>query len=313
MQSLSALPLSQLLMSARNYSGDTSLPVGYAHAPPVGYSVVGYAPSAQDTSGLQSYQTHQQAIQYLTQAHQQPHSVAMPVPMRAPTPSQPPTDTLFVTNISAGIASDAVERAFETCPGFKDCRVRTDRAGATVAFVYFLTVAAAATARSALDGLLQLRPQDAAVRIEFASSSTAEGPSSKRPRGEDDAAARASSPPRLQQKPASDERDDDSAAAAGKSVSLFVTGVPPGVTERELAHIFRPFRGFRDVRILLVNKNSAGASLHGRFHNVFVDFDRSQDAAVAMRTLQGYVFDLRARDGDYLQIEYARPPRRPNA
>jgi hypothetical protein len=306
MQSLGALPLSQLLMSARNFSGDTSL--GYAPAVGGGY-VVGFAPSAQDTSGLQSYQTHQQAMQYLTQAHQQPHAVPMPMPQPAPAPapapsreSRPPTETLFVTNISAGIASDAIERAFETCPGFKDCRVRSDRAGATVAFVEFFSVAAAATAKSALDGLLQLRPQDAAVRIEFASSS--EAPSSKRPRGED--AARAPSP----SAPQSDERED---SGGGKSVSLFVNGVPPGVTERELAHIFRPFRGFRDVRILSVNKNSPGAALHGRIHNVFVDFDRPHDAAVAMRTLQGYVFDLRERDGEYLHIELARPPRRPPA
>jgi len=68
--------------------------------------------------------------------------------------------------------------------------------------------------------------------------------------------------------------------AAGE-VTLFVGGVPPGVTRRELLHIFRPYAGFSNLR----NADREGNTL------VFVTYATMVQAMFVMETLAGYVFD----------------------
>ncbi|KAA0050536.1 RNA-binding protein 2-like isoform X1 [Cucumis melo var. makuwa] len=67
------------------------------------------------------------------------------------------------------------------------------------------------------------------------------------------------------------------------SNTLFVEGLPSSCTRREVAHIFRPFVGYKEVR--LVNKESRSA---GRDPVVlgFVDFVSPAHAATAMDALQ---------------------------
>ncbi|KAH0470609.1 hypothetical protein IEQ34_000332 [Dendrobium chrysotoxum] len=89
------------------------------------------------------------------------------------------------------------------------------------------------------------------------------------------------------------------------SNTLFVEGLPANCTRREVSHIFRPFIGFQEVR--LVNKDSRH---HGGDPLVlcFVDFVTANQAATAMDALQGYQFDEHDRDSAYLRLQFARFP-----
>ncbi|XP_077234410.1 RNA-binding protein 1-like [Tasmannia lanceolata] len=89
------------------------------------------------------------------------------------------------------------------------------------------------------------------------------------------------------------------------SNTLFVEGLPADCRRREVSHIFRPFVGFKEVR--LVNKeprNPGGEPLV----LCFVDFSNPNHAAVAMDALQGYKFDEHDRDSAILRLQFARFP-----
>ncbi|KAJ3692729.1 hypothetical protein LUZ60_011824 [Juncus effusus] len=67
------------------------------------------------------------------------------------------------------------------------------------------------------------------------------------------------------------------------SSTLYVEGLPPSCTRREVSHIFRPFVGYREVR--LVTKE--GKNKDGNPHVLcFVDFTGPAHAAVALDALQ---------------------------
>ncbi|KAF0898307.1 hypothetical protein E2562_007159 [Oryza meyeriana var. granulata] len=71
---------------------------------------------------------------------------------------------------------------------------------------------------------------------------------------------------------------------ADASSTLYVEGLPANCTRREVSHIFRPFVGFREVR--LVNKESRHPG--GDPHVLcFVDFDNPAQATLALEALQG--------------------------
>uniref|UniRef100_A0A453RQ89 RRM domain-containing protein n=1 Tax=Aegilops tauschii subsp. strangulata TaxID=200361 RepID=A0A453RQ89_AEGTS len=68
------------------------------------------------------------------------------------------------------------------------------------------------------------------------------------------------------------------------SNTLYIEGLPANCTRREVSHIFRPFVGFREVR--LVNKESRHPG--GDPHVLcFVDFDSPAQATIALEALQG--------------------------
>ncbi|XP_077248637.1 nucleic acid/nucleotide binding protein [Tasmannia lanceolata] len=89
------------------------------------------------------------------------------------------------------------------------------------------------------------------------------------------------------------------------SNTLFVEGLPPDSTKREVAHIFRPFLGFKEVR--LVNKEPKH---HGGDTLVlcFVDFTNTGCAASALSALQGYKMDEHDPDSAFLRLQFARYP-----
>eukprot|EP00262_Sarcandra_glabra_P009268 TRINITY_DN2337_c2_g1_i1.p1 TRINITY_DN2337_c2_g1~~TRINITY_DN2337_c2_g1_i1.p1 ORF type:complete len:252 (-),score=36.99 TRINITY_DN2337_c2_g1_i1:348-1103(-) len=89
------------------------------------------------------------------------------------------------------------------------------------------------------------------------------------------------------------------------SNTLFVEGLPPDSTKREVAHIFRPFLGFKEVR--LVNKE---AKHHGGDPLIlcFVDFANAGCAATALSALQGYRMDEHEPDSPILRLQFARYP-----
>jgi hypothetical protein len=80
--------------------------------------------------------------------------------------------------------------------------------------------------------------------------------------------------------------------------SLFVEGVPPDASEREIAHVFRPFIGYLGMR--LVARRIQLAPL------VFVDFASTEAAVAAREGLQGYKFDPADPTDRGIHIQFAR-------
>ena len=68
---------------------------------------------------------------------------------------------------------------------------------------------------------------------------------------------------------------------------VFIEGLPADATEREVAHILRPFPGFRTCRVKQTRKEQ-----NGRKSTIcFCDFDEVFQATICIHTLQGYRFD----------------------
>ncbi|GAB2223504.1 hypothetical protein Droror1_Dr00017645 [Drosera rotundifolia] len=87
------------------------------------------------------------------------------------------------------------------------------------------------------------------------------------------------------------------------SNTLYVEGLPYNTSRREVAHIFRPFVGYKEVR--LVNKeprHSGGDPIL----LCFVDFASPAHAATAKDAIQGYKFDEHDRDSPVLRLQFAR-------
>ncbi|RCV12608.1 hypothetical protein SEVIR_2G292900v4 [Setaria viridis] len=83
--------------------------------------------------------------------------------------------------------------------------------------------------------------------------------------------------------------------------TIYVDGLPTNTTRREVAHIFRQYMGYREVR--LVNKGSS------RHLICFVDFATPAHAFLAMRTLQGYKFDEQDHHSRNLNLQFSHSPR----
>lgn len=78
--------------------------------------------------------------------------------------------------------------------------------------------------------------------------------------------------------------------------TVYVQGIPTDATEREVAHIFRPFVGFKTVRLIPREKR------HGeKVILCFADFENTLQTTIVINTLQGYRFD---RD-DILGLQFS--------
>uniref|UniRef100_A0A2P2KDT0 Nucleic acid binding protein n=1 Tax=Rhizophora mucronata TaxID=61149 RepID=A0A2P2KDT0_RHIMU len=87
--------------------------------------------------------------------------------------------------------------------------------------------------------------------------------------------------------------------------TLFVEGLPPDCTRREVAHIFRPFVGYKEVRLVSKESRRPGGD---PLILCFVDFLSPAHAATAKDALQGYIFDEHDRDSVHLRLQFARYP-----
>ncbi|KAH7538272.1 RNA-binding protein 1 [Ziziphus jujuba] len=87
--------------------------------------------------------------------------------------------------------------------------------------------------------------------------------------------------------------------------TLFVEGLPANCTRREVAHIFRPFVGYKEVRLVSKESRHPGGD---PLVLCFVDFVSPAHAATAMDALQGYKFDEHDRDSVNLRLQFARYP-----
>ncbi|XP_011084057.1 RNA-binding protein 2 [Sesamum indicum] len=92
--------------------------------------------------------------------------------------------------------------------------------------------------------------------------------------------------------------------------TLYVEGLPADSTEREVAHIFRPFMGYMGLRLVRREPRQLGGQ---PVVLCFVDFLTSAHAARAMDLLQGYQVDTNDSESGYLRLEFSRCPdgRRP--
>ncbi|XP_047091813.1 RNA-binding protein 2-like, partial [Lolium rigidum] len=89
---------------------------------------------------------------------------------------------------------------------------------------------------------------------------------------------------------------------------LFVDGLPTDCTRREVAHLFRPFVGFKDLRLVHKEPRRSGDKAYVL---CFVEFSDAKCAFTAMKALQEYSFDERKPDAPVLKIRFARFPFRP--
>ncbi|KAJ8771299.1 hypothetical protein K2173_026476 [Erythroxylum novogranatense] len=87
--------------------------------------------------------------------------------------------------------------------------------------------------------------------------------------------------------------------------TLFVEGLPPDCTRREVSHIFRPFVGYKEVRLVSKESRRPGGD---PLILCFVDFLSPAHAATAKDALQGYNFDEHDRDSVHLRLQFARYP-----
>ncbi|XP_059667273.1 RNA-binding protein 1-like isoform X2 [Cornus florida] len=87
--------------------------------------------------------------------------------------------------------------------------------------------------------------------------------------------------------------------------TLFVEGLPANCTRREVSHIFRPFVGYKEVRLVTKESRHVGGD---PLVLCFVDFQSPAHAATALDALQGYKFDEHDRDSVNLRLQFARYP-----
>ncbi|ONK71346.1 uncharacterized protein A4U43_C04F7560 [Asparagus officinalis] len=89
------------------------------------------------------------------------------------------------------------------------------------------------------------------------------------------------------------------------SNSIFIEGLPLDSTEREVAHIFRPFLGYEETR--LVKKELKHPDAEQKVFS-FVDFTDAVCAMTALNALQGYKLDERKPDSLVLKLKFSRAP-----
>ncbi|XXG41387.1 hypothetical protein AAC387_Pa01g1859 [Persea americana] len=86
---------------------------------------------------------------------------------------------------------------------------------------------------------------------------------------------------------------------------LFVDGLPSDCTRREVAHLFRPFIGFKEIRVIHKEPRRSGEKAAVL---CFVEFNDAKCALTALDALQGYKFDEKKSDVPVLRIQFAHFP-----
>ncbi|GAB2285962.1 hypothetical protein Dimus_020388 [Dionaea muscipula] len=91
-------------------------------------------------------------------------------------------------------------------------------------------------------------------------------------------------PDAMHERPEALRRLDNLPPPAGKSNILFVDGLPKDCTRREVGHLFRPFIGFKDIKVVHKEPRRSGDKATVL---CFVVFDDAKCALTAMEALQG--------------------------
>ncbi|KMT13643.1 hypothetical protein BVRB_4g080290 [Beta vulgaris subsp. vulgaris] len=109
----------------------------------------------------------------------------------------------------------------------------------------------------------------------------------------------------IYERPESQRRVDGISLHERESNILYVDGLPTDCTRREVGHIFRPFIGFKDIRVIHKEPRRTGDKA---MVMCFVEFNDSKCALTAMEALQGYKFDDKKPDSSILRIHFAHFP-----
>ncbi|KAI3454162.1 hypothetical protein Pfo_010825 [Paulownia fortunei] len=107
------------------------------------------------------------------------------------------------------------------------------------------------------------------------------------------------------ERPNSMRKTDGPPVPAGESNILFVNGLPTDCTRREIGHLFRPFIGFRELRVIHKEPRRRGDKA---MVLCFVEFTDAKCALTAMEALQGYKFDDKKPDSPLLRIHFTHFP-----
>ncbi|KAL0447371.1 UNVERIFIED_CONTAM: RNA-binding protein 2 [Sesamum latifolium] len=100
------------------------------------------------------------------------------------------------------------------------------------------------------------------------------------------------------ERPNSMRRVDGPPVSAGESNILFVDGLPTD-------YLFRPFIGFREIRVVHKEPRRRGDKA---MVLCFVEFTDAKCALTAMEALQGYKFDDKKQNSPLLRIHFAHFP-----
>lgn len=91
-------------------------------------------------------------------------------------------------------------------------------------------------------------------------------------------------------------------ADSAREPVLFIDGLPLECTVREAAHIFRPFIGFKEVRVVHKEPKRPGGE---KSVLCFVEFTDLRHAAIAREALQGYKIDEHDPNSGNLRISFS--------
>ncbi|XP_073129564.1 nuclear speckle RNA-binding protein A-like isoform X1 [Henckelia pumila] len=107
------------------------------------------------------------------------------------------------------------------------------------------------------------------------------------------------------ERPNSVRSSDGPPVPSGQSNVLFVEGLPTDSTRREIGHLFRPFIGFRELRVVHKEPRRRGDKA---MVLCFVEFTDAKCALTALEALQGYKFDDKKPDSRILKLHFAHFP-----
>ncbi|XP_050215555.1 nuclear speckle RNA-binding protein A-like [Mercurialis annua] len=112
----------------------------------------------------------------------------------------------------------------------------------------------------------------------------------------------------INDRPTSLRNGDGPSGSRGDSNILYVDGLPTDCTRREVGHLFRPFIGYKDIKVIHKEPRRSGDKA---MVFCFVEFVDSKCAITAMEALQGYKFDDKKSNSGILRIHFAQFPFRP--
>lgn len=109
----------------------------------------------------------------------------------------------------------------------------------------------------------------------------------------------------IYERPNSQRRVESLSLHERESNILFVDGLPADCTRREVGHIFRPFIGYKDIKVIHKEPRRSGDKA---MVLCFVEFNDSKCALTAMEALNGYKFDDKKPESSILRIHFAHFP-----
>ncbi|KAF2287048.1 hypothetical protein P3X46_007439 [Hevea brasiliensis] len=112
-------------------------------------------------------------------------------------------------------------------------------------------------------------------------------------------------PDKINDRPSSLRNVDGPSAPRAESNILFVDGLPTNCTRREVGHLFRPFIGYKDIKVIHKEPRRSGDRAAVL---CFVEFIDAKFAVTAMESLQGYKFDDKNPESPVLTIHFASFP-----